>query len=179
VSAILSIFEAVLDAVAAVFQAAIALLLLAMLTINAVNIVSRSFLGGAIDWVFHWTILMFVWMVCLGFYVYIRANRDVVVDLITSRLSALARRAIAIAADMIGLLFMFMVLSPATQLIALQTGYMESIALPIYVSSLPLFFSAVLLVVHFTVHALLVATGEIDPFRSKPTHNASGSEPSE
>lgn len=165
-SEILSKTGATLDAIAAVFKAAIALLLLVMLAINAVNIIFRSFLGGAFDWVFHWTILMFVWMVCLGFFVYVRANRDVVVDLIATRLPLIIRQALAIAADVIGLVFMYMVLSPATQLFAMQTGNMESIALPIYVGSLPLFLSAACLSIHFALHALLVATGEVIPFNS-------------
>ena len=171
-SAALALVGVALDAIAAVFRAAIALLLLAMLSINTVNLVSRSFFGEAFDWVFHWTILMFVWMVCLGFYVYVRANRDVVVDLIASRLPALARRTLAVAADMIGLVFMYMVLSPASQLIAMQTGNMESIALPIYFQTLPLVFSATCLGVHFSLHALLVLTGEIDPFNTAVPHAA-------
>lgn len=156
--------EVVLDAIATLFRAAIALLLLAMLTINAVNIFRRSFLGGAFDWVFHWTILMFVWLVCLGFYVYMRANRDVVVDLIASRLPSILRRTLAILADLVGLCFMYMVLAPAAAFLALQAGNMETIALPIWVRSLPLFIAAACLTVHFTVHAIQVATGDVDPF---------------
>ncbi len=168
---VLSKIGAGLDAIAVVFRAAIALLSLAMLTINMVNIVFRSFLGGAFDWVFHWTILMFVWMVCLGFYVYMRGNRDVVVDLIASRMPAPIRRLLAIAADIIGIVFMYMVLSPAMTLIGMQTGGMESISLPIYVGSLPLFISAACLTVHFALHGVLVAMGEIDPFVATEPHD--------
>jgi len=122
---VLSKIGAILDAIAAAFQAAIALILLVMLGINTLNIIFRSFLGGAFDWVFPWTILLFVWMVCLGFYIYIRGNRDVVVDLIASRLPSPMRRILAIAADIIGFVFMYMVLSPATPLIAMQAGGMD------------------------------------------------------
>lgn len=167
----LSKIGAMLDAIAVAFQAAIALILLVMLGINTLNIICRSFFGGAFDWVFHWTILMFVWMVCLGFYVYLRTNQDVVVDLIASRLPMPMRRLLAIAADIVGLMFMYMVLSPATTLVAMQTGGMESIDLPIYVGSLPLFLSAACLTVHFALHAILVATGEIDPFVSAGPQN--------
>ncbi|MEJ8475077.1 TRAP transporter small permease [Roseibium algae] len=161
---VLSLAGTGLDAVAVVFKAAIALLLLVMLTINIINIISRSLLNDAYDWVFHWTMLMFIWMICLGVYVYMRENRDVVVDLIAARMPMPIRRALAIFADMTGLLFMYMVLSPALELTAMQTGHMETIALPIYVSSLPLFTSAMFLVMHFSLHALNVLTGEIIPY---------------
>ncbi len=162
----------VLDAIAAVFHAAIALLLFAMLTINAINIVSRSFLGHAIDWVFHWSILMFAWMACLGFYVYIRRNRDVVVELISGRLPPMLRRLLAIAADGIGLIFMFMILSPAAGFLALQVGNMEAIPLPIWVQSVPLFVTAAGLTAHFAVHALQVATGAINPVEASRAQDA-------
>ncbi len=170
-SRLLSFVGACLDAIAAAFKAAIALLLLVMLAINSANILSRSFLGEAYDWVFHWTMLMFVWMTCLGVYVYIRENRDVVVDIIAVRMPLPVRRALAVFADMTGLLFMYMVLSPALKLTAMQTGHMETIALPIYVTSLPLFISALCLVVHFCVHALLVLTGRFDPYPQSAPHD--------
>lgn len=160
----LSLAGAVLDATAVVFKAAIAFLLLVMLAINFANIFSRSLLGHAYDWVFHWTMLMFVWMIFLGVYVYMRENRDVVVDLIAARMPLSIRRLLAVFADMTGLLFMYMVLSPALELTSMQTGHMETIALPIYVYSLPLFVSALCLVVHFSLHALHVLTGEVIPY---------------
>ncbi len=163
-----SVTGAGLDAIAAVFKAAIALLLLVMLAMNMVNILSRSFLGDAFDWVYHWTMLMFVWMTCLGVYVYMRENRDVVVDLVAARMPLPVRRGLAIFADMTGLLFMYMILSPAQELMAMQTGHMETVALPIYVNSLPLFLSAACLVVHFCLHALHVLTGEINPYPRTP-----------
>ncbi len=170
-SRLLSFAGASLDAIAAAFKAAIALLLLVMLAINSANILSRSFLGEAYDWVFHWTMLMFVWMTCLGAYVYIRENRDVVVDIIAVRMPLPVRPALAVFADMTGLLFMYMVLSPALKLTAMQTGNMETIALPIYVTSLPLFISALCLVAHFCVHVLLVLTGRLDPYPQSAPHD--------
>ncbi|RPE72158.1 TRAP-type C4-dicarboxylate transport system permease small subunit [Pacificibacter maritimus] len=159
-----SVLGTSLDAIAAAFKAAIALLLLIMLAINAFNIASRSIIGEAYDGVFHWTMLMFIWATCLGVFVYMRENRDVVVDLIAARMPLPIRKVLGVFADMIGVLFMYMVLSPAIELIGLQTGHMETIALPIYVNSLPLFLSALCLVAHFALHALQVLTGDIEPF---------------
>ena len=141
-----------------------------MLMINAANILWRSLFGVAFDWVFHWTILMFVWLVCLGFYAYLRAGRDVVVDLLATRVPSLFRRGLAVAADLIGLVFMFMILSPAVEFLSLQTGNMETIALPIWVRSLPLFITAVFLTLHFVVHALQVIIGDVDPFAHSQHH---------
>ena len=163
-SAALTAIGAFLDAVAKLFRAAIALLLAAILIINAANIFSRSLFGVAFDWVFHWTILMFVWLVCLGFYAYLQAGRDVVVELIAKRTPMAVRRALAVAADLVGLVFMYMILSPAVAFLSLQTGNMETIALPIWVRSLPLFITAVFLTLHFVVHALQVIIGDVEPF---------------
>lgn len=156
-----------LDAIAAWFRAAIAFLLGAMLLINAANIVSRSVFGHSVDWVFHYTILMFVWMVCLGFYAYTRDKRDVVVDVIARRLPRPMRRGLGILANAVGLAFVYMILSPAQQFLAMQTGNMESIALPIWVRSLPLFISAALLACHFLVELLNILLFGADAFEEQ------------
>lgn len=148
-----------LDLMAVLLRTAIAIILGVMLAINAVNIAWRSLAGHAFDWVFPWTVLLFVWMLFLGLYVYMREQRDVVVDVIVARLPAPLRTAIAIAGDVIAIVVMALIIKAAPDLIKLQLGNMEAIDMPIYVRSLPLFASAGLLVLHFGSHAIALLSG--------------------
>ncbi|MGV8831583.1 MAG: TRAP transporter small permease [Devosia sp.] len=148
-----------LDLMATVFRVAITVILGLMLTINAVNIAWRTLANHAFDWVFPWTMLLFVWMLFLGLYVYMREHRDVVVDVIVARLPAPLRTAIAIAGDLIAIVVMALIIKAAPDLIKLQLGNMEAIELPIYVRSLPLFASAALLILHFGSHVIALLSG--------------------
>jgi len=148
-----------LDVMAGALRAAITVMLGVMLAINAVNIIWRSLTDHAFGWVFPWTMLLFVWMLFLGLYVYMRERRDVVVDIIAGNLPAALRLAVALASDIIAIIVMLLILKAAPSIIKLQLGQMEAIDLPIYVRSLPLFVSAALLVLHFGVHAIGLLTG--------------------
>lgn len=159
-----------LDVMASAFRVAITAMLGLMLAVNAVNIVWRALTDHAFDWVFPWTMLLFVWMLFLGLYVYMRERRDVVVDIIAANLPALPRIAVAVTSDVIAILVMLLILKAAPGIIRLQLGRMEAIDLPIYVRSIPLFASAALLILHFGAHAIGLLTGSEKAFpRHKPT----------
>lgn len=148
-----------LDVMANMFRIAITFILGVMLIINAVNIAWRAVANHAFDWVFPWTVLLFIWMLFLGLYVYMRERRDVVVDVIVARLPALLRKALAVAGDLVAIVVMALIIKAAPDLIKLQLGNMEAIDMPIYVRSLPLFASAGLLVLHFGSHAIALLSG--------------------
>ena len=160
----MQIVDRLLDALASLFRGLAAFCLAVMLAINALNISWRGLTNHAFDWVFPWTMLLFVWMLFFGFYAYTRGKRDVVVDLVVARMPPAVARLLVILADLIGVAFMAIILSAAPALIDLQLGQMETIALPIYVRSVPLFVSAALVLLHFAVHAYSVLTGRIVPF---------------
>lgn len=148
-----------LDFMARLFRIAAAFCLGVMLTINAVNIAWRALTDQAFDWVFSWTMLLFVWMLFLGLFVYMRDRRDVVVDIIARRLPPPLRLVVGVGGCLTGLTVMLLVLKAAPELMALQTGRMEAIALPIYLRALPLFISAAFVSLHFAGYAVELLSG--------------------
>lgn len=160
-----------LDVMASVFRFVITAMLGVMLAINAVNIVWRGLTDHAFDWIFPWTMLLFVWMLFLGLYVYMRERRDVIVDVIAANLPSALRLVVALASDAIAIIVMALILKAAPGIIKLQLGQMEAIELPIYVRGLPLFVSAALLILHFGSHAigLLTGTEKAFPRHKHPT----------
>ena len=53
--------------------------LFAMLLVTALNVASRAFLGQGVVWAFPISIVCFVWMSFLGFFVVYRQNKDITV----------------------------------------------------------------------------------------------------
>lgn len=156
---IVAVLERHLDRISYVFKLLIAFALAIMVLLNLYNILSRSLLGQAYGWIFDWTMLLFVWMLLLGLYVYMRDRRDVVVDIFVSRLPALPRRIAGLFACAVSIAVMVSILNGAPKLLALQDAPMETIPLPMYLRSAPLFVSAALLLVHFALDFLCIACG--------------------
>ncbi|MCG8509808.1 MAG: hypothetical protein MI741_11330, partial [Rhodospirillales bacterium] len=67
---ILSQLERFLSVCERVFIALANACLAFMLLSNALNIASRAILDRAIPWVFPWSMVLFVWVVFFGFYVF-------------------------------------------------------------------------------------------------------------
>ena len=160
-----------LDGIAFAFKVFATLCLAVMVVLNLFNVISRSTVGVAYGWIFSWTLLLFVWMLLLGLYVYMRERRDVVVDLFVTRLPHWPRRLVAMGVCIVGILVMLAVLRGAPPLIRLQTAPMDAIDLPIYVRSAPLFLSAVLVALHFALDFVSIAFGWSPAFPSADQHH--------
>lgn len=156
--------DRILDRIAGAFMALAAISLGVMLIINLVNIMTRSVFGHAFGWVYSWTLLLFMWMLLVGFFVYVRRRRDVVVDIFVSRLPNGPRITVAIATNVVGILVMLAILRAAPGLLALQTANMEAIALPIFIRSGPIFISAALILIHFANDIVGLLTGSVQAF---------------
>lgn len=153
-----------LDAVAWLFKVLAVLILAIMVGLNLFNIFCRSFLDHAYGWVFDWTMLMFIWMLLLGLYAYMRERRDVVVDIFMSRLPGIPRRLAGLFACAVGMAVMAAILKGAPSLLVLQTAPMDTIDLPIYARSALLFVSAGLILVHFALDFICIAFGWHEAF---------------
>ncbi|MER5172402.1 TRAP transporter small permease subunit [Thioclava sp. GXIMD2076] len=161
--------DSVLDAIAMVFGVICAVILAVMVGLNLYNVLSRSFLGVAYGWIFNWTMLLFVWMLLLGLFVYIRLRHDVVVDIVMTRLPRPVRKLGGLLVCVIGMLTMAAILRGAPELLKLQSKPMEAIALPIYVRSGPLFISSILVFAHFALDFLRILTGQGEAFARNDT----------
>lgn len=148
-----------LDGIAQLFKVLASLCLAVMVGLNMFNVISRSVFGVAYGWIFSWTLLLFVWMLLLGLFVYVRQRRDVVVDIFMTRLPGLPRRVAALFACLVGAAVMVAILRGAPTLLSMQGAKMDGIDLPIYVRSMPLFVSAALVLAHFVLDFLSIAVG--------------------
>lgn len=156
--------DGLLDFVARVFRILATACLATMVAINLVNVIWRGVFDDAFGWIFGWTMLLFVWMLLLGFFVYIRTGRDVEVDIFMTRLPRGGRRFMGLFTATIGVLVMLAILRGAPALLALQTARMDTIALPIWVRTAPLFVSAMLVLLHFLNQIVAIMTGRHEPF---------------
>lgn len=153
-----------LDIIASLFKGLATLCLAVMVALNMFNITLRAVFGEAFGWIFSWTLLLFMWMLLLGFFVYMRGRRDVVVDIFMKRLPPFGSKIAGLFACLMGMAVMAAILRAAPTLIALQTAPMDGTGLPIWSQSLPLFVSAVLVFLHFLLSFIDIATGRTEAF---------------
>jgi len=131
-----------------------------MLVINTVNIASRAVFDKAIPWVFPWSVVLFVWMCFLGFFVLYRQRRDITVDFLIERLGEGARRASRLAINAIVIALMAVMLWHMPEILDQQVGDIEMVGLERYTMSLPLFVSCALIVLEFVIDTVRALRGQ-------------------
>lgn len=119
-----------------------------MLIINTVNILSRALFGEAISWVFSWSMVLFIWMVFLGFYIFNRKGRNISVDLLMNRLSGVSRKTLCLVIDLVTLLLLGVILYTVPENLSKQVGELEMVGLQRYTLSIPFFVSCTLLLLN-------------------------------
>ena len=134
-----------------------------MLAINMVNISSRAVFDKGIQWVFPWSVVLFVWMTFFGFFVLYRMRRDITVDFFVDRIGPSARFATRLLVNVIILMLMAVMLWHAPQILASQAGEIEMVAIDRYFMSVPLFLSCALISVTFTIDTIRALRGEPEP----------------
>jgi TRAP-type transport system small permease protein len=122
-----------------------------MLTINILNVAKRAIFDVSIQWVFGWSVVLFVWMTFLGFFVVYRKKKDITVDFIIDRLGEKAQFASRILVNIIVIALMIIMLVHAPKIMASQVGEIEMVGLERYTMSVPLFISCALILLNFVV----------------------------
>ena len=115
-----------------------------LLASNAVNIFSRAILNQAISWVFPWSMVLFVWMVFFGFYVFTRRGRSVSVDFIVNNVSGVSRKTIQLFINAVVLCVLAAILYTTPDNLGRQVGVIEMVGLQRYTLSIPFFASCAL-----------------------------------
>lgn len=155
-----------LSALCWAYQQFCAFLLAVMLVINAVNIVWRSAAGSAINWVWPWTMVLFLWWAMIAFYPLYRLRKDVSIYLILGRLNAVLRRVLGSFVFLAVLSAAAILLYSAPARLASAVGTIEIVGLPRWLLVVPLILSAGPIGVDALVSFIAVASGkaEYKPF---------------
>ncbi|MEC7762837.1 MAG: TRAP transporter small permease [Pseudomonadota bacterium] len=168
-SHVLNLLDRILSVVEkAILSVAVALFAF-MLIANVVNIVSRYVLGTAIDWVFPWSGLIFVWISFLGFFVYFRRGQDVVVDLLVRRFNAPVRILLAVVGYAVVIGMAGLIFSTIFRIIDGQRDAIQMVGLPRYSMAVPLFLSCFFIVVECLSRIGGMLTGALVPFEDDQT----------
>jgi TRAP-type C4-dicarboxylate transport system permease small subunit len=130
-----------------------------MLVANMANIASRALFDKGIVYVFPWSIVLFVWMTFFGFFVVYRRGKDITVDFLIDRLGDRARLASRLLVDVLVVGLMLVMLAQAPHIIRSQVGTIEMVGLERYSMSLPLFVTAALIALDFTLDMIKALTG--------------------
>ena len=130
-----------------------------MLAANMANILSRALLDSAIKWVFPWSMVLFTYLVFLGFFLFVRRGKDVTIDFIFNRFPDASRRVLAVALNCVSLLILGVILAQAPQIIQGQVGVIEMVGLQRYMLSVPLFVSCFLIFLDILVATLRILGG--------------------
>ena len=134
-----------------------------MLVINMANIASRALFDKGIQWVFPWSVVLFVWMTFFGFFVLYRMRRDITVDFLVDRIGPSARFATRLLVNFIILMLMGIMLWHGPQILASQAGDIEMVGLERFWMSVPLFLSCILISVTFVLDTVYAFQGEPEP----------------
>ncbi len=136
-----------------------------MLAANMANILSRALFDSAIKWVFPWSMVLFTYLVFLGFFLFVRRGKDVTIDFIFNRFPDAGRRVLAVALNCVSMLILGVILVQAPQIIHGQVGVIEMVGLQRYMLSVPLFVSCLLIFLDILVATLRILAGGTAPKR--------------
>lgn len=122
------------------------ILLAATLVLGFANILVREALGKGVIWVFPWTLVLFAWIVFLGYYVVFWKKSDVILEFLVIRLGWLGKAGSFYLSAFVTVTLNAIILSQFPKILALKAADIEIIGIPGYVVTLPLFFSSCLIV---------------------------------
>lgn len=167
--ALIEALERALGQCERLFLALANLCLAIMLFANMANIASRALFDKGIIYVFPWSIVLFVWMTFLGFFVVYRRGKDITVDFLIDRIGTRARVASRLLVDVLVIGLMLVMLIQAPHIVRSQVGTIEMVGLQRYSMSIPLFVTAALIALDFLLDAVGALMG-----RPERTHRPVG-----
>lgn len=157
--------DIVLDRLATIYEAVCVALLIAMLAINALNIVSRSAFDTSLNWVWPWTMAAFLYWVMLAFFPLYQRRKDVSIYILLQFLPAPAQRALGVLVALAIMLASGLLVHTFPERLAALRGTIEIVGLPRKILIWPLLASALPIFVSAALDALrLLAGGKYHPF---------------
>lgn len=143
-----------------------AVLLATMLGINAINIVVRGVADDALDWVWPWTMTLFVWWVLLALFPLYRLRKDVSIYFLLRHSRPRFERVLGTFVHLVILVAMAVLVYMGPERLASARGTIEIVGLPRWWLVVPLIFSASLVALDALVNIVAIGTGErtYEPF---------------
>lgn len=146
--AMLNRLDSFLGLIEKAFSLCAGMLMVAILVIISANIVGRGFLGQGLVWAWPWAEVMFVWMVMVGFYVVYRQRRYMEIDFV-ARLCGEKGMKITRVVSNLGIISMVgLIVFYAPSLLTSQVGEIDIVGLPRYSLAIPMYLSALLVLVN-------------------------------
>lgn len=130
-----------------------------MLAINAVNVFARTVLDNAIDWVWPWTMVLFVWWTLLSLFPLYRLKKDVSIYFLLRRSRPRFERVLGVVVYATILSAMVVLVSTGPERLSAARGTIEIVGLPRWWLVVPLVVSAFLVAVDALVNLVLIAAG--------------------
>jgi len=121
-------------------------LLAIMLVIGLGNIVVREVLGKGIIWIFPWTMVFFVWLVFVGYFIVFRRRADVVLEIVVAQFGHVGRLASRAIGAFCAVALNAAIILQLPRILQLKRDKVEIAAIPDYAVTLPLFVSAGLVI---------------------------------
>lgn len=166
---LVSIVDAGLGACQRVIQHLASALLAIMLVMNLINVIVRAIFAHELTFVAPWTMVLFVWLCFLGFFVITRINRDVSVDFVVEKIGGRTLKLARVATEIILVAMTVVIMLQLPKTVSLQSSLIPMVGIERYYLSLPLFLSCALILLNALVTLAKMAIGE-----QEGTHVQSG-----
>ncbi|WGI24815.1 TRAP transporter small permease subunit [Halomonas alkaliantarctica] len=158
-----------LDRLAHLYESICVILLIAMLVINALNIVTRGVFDSSLNWVWPWTMVAFLTWVMLAFFPLYQRRKDVSIYILLQFLPSVAQRALGVLVAVSIMIASGLLIYTFPERLASLRGTIEMVGLPrkiliwpLLASALPIFLGALLDAIRILSGAAYVPFGMIE-----------------
>jgi TRAP-type C4-dicarboxylate transport system permease small subunit len=150
----INFFALLLDRLSRLHVALICAALILMLALNTWNILWRSIYDTEPGPILPWTMVLFVWMIFLGFFPLLHEGRDVSLEYFKNRLGTKGQSLLEWLADLCALFTTGVILSQSVEAISSQVGRIPMVGFDRYWLSLPLILSCAFIFLDVIVRRL-------------------------
>ena len=114
-----------------------------MVVMNTLAIALRALFGMSFMWIAPVTLIMFSWLTFLGAAVLFYEKEYIVVDFFVQHFTAPIKRLLAVAINLVMMVFIGVLMYETVSVIIMQTHKMEIVPLPTFIISFPILIGGV------------------------------------
>ena len=159
---LITLAQRFLSSVSSFFEFITAVILTVMLTINAINIFLRTVSGNAIDWVWPWTMFLFVVWVLIAFFPLYHLKKDVSIYFMMRNHRPVLQRLFGGLTYLVIATAMLVILISGPGRLEEARGMIEIVNLPRVTLVIPLLLSASLIFIDALLNLFLIVSGRVN-----------------